>query len=53
MTKPSEIVNVNYMVDDVEDAIALDRRRFFKGVGLAVLTVKFLSAIAHASVRFM
>jgi len=49
MTKPSELVNVHYMVDDVDEAIALDRRTFLKGVGLAVLTVQFLPLIAHAS----
>ncbi len=49
MTKPSEIVNVHYTVDDVEEAIALDRRQFVKGAGVAVLTVQFLPLIAHAS----
>ena len=46
MTKPSEIVNVHSMVDD---AIALDRRTFVKGAGLAVLTVQFLPLTAHAA----
>ena len=49
MTKPREIVSVHYMVDDVDEAIALDRREFMKGVGYAVLTVQCLPAIAHAS----
>ena len=46
MTKPREIVIVHDMVDD---AIALDRRKFMKGVGFAVLTVQCLPLIAHAS----
>jgi hypothetical protein len=49
MTKPREIVSVHYMVDDVDEAIALDRREFMKGVGFAVLTVQCLPLIAHAS----
>jgi hypothetical protein len=49
MTNPSEIVNVHYMVDDVNDTIASDRRKFIKGVGLAVLIVQCLPLIAHAS----
>jgi hypothetical protein len=31
VTKPGEIVDVDYMVDDVEDAIAMDRRRLLAG----------------------
>ena len=49
MTRPSEIVNVHYMVDDFDEAIAVDRRQFVKGVGVAVLTVQCLPLIAHAS----
>ena len=49
MTKPREIVSVHDMVDDVDEAIALDRRTFIKGVGFAVLTVQCLPLIAHAS----
>jgi hypothetical protein len=49
MTKPREIVSVHYMVDDVDEAIALDRREFMTGVGFAVLTVQCLPVIAHAS----
>jgi hypothetical protein len=49
MTKPSEIVNVQHMVDGVDQAIALDRRKFIKGVGFAVLTAQCLSLIACAS----
>ena len=48
MTKRSELVNVPYMVDDVDEAIA-DRRKFIKGVGFAVLTMQCLPLIAHAS----
>jgi hypothetical protein len=49
MTKPREIVSVHYLVDDVDEAIALDRRAFMKGVGFAVLTVQCLPLIAEAS----
>ena len=49
MTKPREIVSVHYMVDDVDEAIAWDRRTFIKGVGFAVLTVQCLPLIAQAS----
>ena len=49
MTKPSEIANVHDVVDDVDEAIAFDRRNFIKGVGFAVLTVQCLPLIAHAS----
>lgn len=46
MTKPSEAANVHV---DSEESVALDRREFFKGVGIAVLTVQFLPLIARAS----
>jgi hypothetical protein len=49
VTKPREIVNVHYGVDDFDEAIAVDRRQFVKGVGVAVLTVQWLPLIAHAS----
>jgi hypothetical protein len=49
VTKPSEVMNVHYMIDDVNEAIASDRRAFIKVVGLAVLTVQCLPLIAHAS----
>ena len=49
MTKPSEILSVPHVVDDVEEAIAFDRRRFIKRVGFAVLTVQCLPLLAHAS----
>jgi hypothetical protein len=49
VTKPSEIVSVHYVVDDVEEAIASERRRFMKAIGIAVLTVQCLPLIAHAS----
>lgn len=46
MSKPNEIVNLRYMIDD---SIALDRRQFFKGLGIAILIVQLLPLIAHAS----
>ena len=49
MTKPSEIVKVQHMVDGVDEAIALDRRKFIKGVGFVVLTAQCVSLIACAS----
>ena len=49
MTKPREIVNVHDRVDDFDEAIAVDRRQFVKGVGVAVLSVQCLPLIAHAS----
>jgi hypothetical protein len=49
VTKPSEVVKVHYMIDDVDEAIASDRRTFLKGVGIAVLTVQCLPLTAHAS----
>ena len=39
----------DFMVDGVDEAIALDRRKFIKGVGFAVLTAQCLSLIACAS----
>ena len=49
MTKPSEIVNVQHLVDGVDQAVALDRRKFIQGIGFAVLTAQCLSLIACAS----
>jgi hypothetical protein len=49
VTKPSEIVNVHYMVDGGDEAIASERRKFMKAVGIAVLTVQCLPLIAQAS----
>ena len=49
MTKPREIVNVHHRVDDFDEAIAVDRRQFVKGVGVAVLSVQCLPLIAQAS----
>ena len=46
MPDRSRFVNVE---DIVEEAVALDRRRFLKGVGLAVLTVQSLPVIGQAS----
>ena len=47
MTKPSEIMNVHYMVDGGDEAIASERRKFMKAVGIAVLTVQCLPLMAH------
>jgi hypothetical protein len=56
MTEPSDRVNVRYMVDDVDAAIAfhtknqgMDRRKFLEGVGVAVLGVQVLPLIACSS----
>jgi hypothetical protein len=49
MTKSREIVSAHFMVDDVDEAIALDRRKLVKGVAFAVLTVQCLPLIAQAS----
>jgi len=49
MSTPSEAVNLHHMGEDVEESIAFDRREFFKGFGVAVLTVQCLPLIAHAS----
>lgn len=49
MKKPIEIVNVHRMADDVDEAIAWDRRRFIKELGFVVLTVQCLPLIADAS----
>jgi hypothetical protein len=48
MTKPRERVNDD-RVDGFDEAIAVDRRQFVKGVGVAVLAVQCLPLIAHAS----
>lgn len=47
--KQSEIVNVHYMIDGGEEAIATERRKFMTAVGIAVLTVHCLPVIALAS----
>src|SRR6266702_1540107 len=49
VTKPGEIVNVHYMVDGDDEAVASERRKFMKAVGIAVLTVQCLPLIAQAS----
>jgi len=49
MEKVREIVNARYVVDDVEDVIAFDRRRFFREAGVAALALQFLPLVAHAS----
>ncbi len=47
--KPIEIVNVHYAVHGIDKAIASERRKFLKAVGIAVLTVQCLPLIARAS----
>jgi hypothetical protein len=37
------------VAEGVDQTIALDRRKFFKGAGVAVLTVQVLPLIAHAA----
>lgn len=49
MTKPGGMANVRCGVDEITEAIASDRRRFIKGVGMAVLTMHSLPLVAHAS----
>jgi hypothetical protein len=49
MTKPGRIESVRCLADDVDEAIAADRRQFVRGVGLAMLTVQMLPVIAHAA----
>jgi len=49
MGERNQFVNVD---DIVEEAVALDRRRFLKGVGLVVLTVQSLPLIGHASANW-
>lgn len=49
MTKPNEIKNIPPLVDGKDEASALDRRTFIKGVGFAVLTAHCLSLISCAS----
>lgn len=47
MTKSGEVVNVPYLLNDIDEG--WDRRKFIKGVGVAVLTVQFLPLIGCAS----
>src|SRR5262249_42643514 len=49
MEKARKIVNARYMVEDVEDVIAFDRRRFVREAGVAALAVQFLPLVVHAS----
>ena len=48
MTEPSEMVSVRFEVGP-EMNQGIDRRKFIKGVVVAVLTVQCLPLIAHAS----
>ena len=49
MTKPNEMENIHCVGEEADEAVILDRRRFFKGVGVAILTVQMLPLIACAS----
>jgi hypothetical protein len=49
MTKPNQLVNVHHSIENVNEAIASDRREFIRGLGIAVLTVQCLPLIAHAA----
>lgn len=49
MTKRREVVNVHDVADGAEESIALDRRTFLAGVGVAVLTMQCLPLSLHAS----
>jgi hypothetical protein len=42
-------VNARRSIENVNEAIASDRRKFIQGVGIAVLTVQCLPLIAHAA----
>jgi hypothetical protein len=49
MTKPDQVVNIHRSIENGNEAIASDRRKFIQGVGIAVLTVQCLPLIAHAA----
>lgn len=49
MTKPDQLVNIHRSIENGNEAIALDRRKFIQEVGIAVLTVQCLPLIAHAA----
>lgn len=49
MRKRHWIVSIDSSARNVEEAIAEDRRRFLRDLGLVVLTVRSLPLIAHAS----
>jgi hypothetical protein len=49
ITKARALGNVDYMADDGEDAIAFDRRCFFREAGVAALALQFLPLVVNAS----
>ena len=49
MREPSHIVDVRCSIEELDEAMAVDRRRFMKEVGGAVLTVHCLPLMAQAS----
>ena len=49
MTKDDQLVNVHHSIENVNEALASDRRKFIQGLGIAVLTVQCLPLIAHAA----
>jgi len=49
MTKPDQLVNVDRSIENVNPVIASDRREFFQGLGMALLTVQCLPLVAHAA----
>jgi len=49
MNEPMEKVTLHDAPDVVDGPIALDRRAFFKGAGVAVLAVQCLPLITQAS----
>jgi hypothetical protein len=49
MVEPRPLIDVDRRSRDVEEAVALERRRFLRNLGLAVLTVQSLPIIANAA----
>src|SRR5262245_13316599 len=49
MQGPRPLIDIDVHSSDVEEAVAMERRRFLKGLGLAVLTVQSFPLIADAA----
>src|SRR3954466_9266812 len=49
MTEPDRLVSIRRSIEDVNPTIASDRREFFQGLGMALLTVQCLPFTAHAA----
>lgn len=49
MTTPDQPATVHRATPDDDEAVAVDRRRFIQGVGIAVLTVQCLPLTAQAA----